>query len=81
MRGLRSLSDATGRKIRGHLRKTFPSCTSPLSPHPCQKLPDILQGTVHGKKAGTPKREGKKSYKENYFYSKRPGYYQGLFPH
>lgn len=66
-RGLRSRSVATGRKIRGHQRKTFPSRTSPLRPHPCQKLPDILQGTVHGKRAGTGERGGKKATKRIIF--------------
>lgn len=72
-RGLRSLSAATGRKIRtgGHRRKTFPSRTSPpppsFSPHPCQKLPDILQGTAHGKRAGTPKEKKKTATKRIIF--------------
>lgn len=84
-RGLRSLSAATGRKIRGHRRKTFPSPVPrpprPPRPHPCQKLPDILQGRAHGKIAGTRERERererKKCYKEIYFYSKRRGLSSG----
>lgn len=44
----------TGRKIRGHPVKTFPWLTSP-SPHPCQKLPDTLQGTAYRQRGGTEK--------------------------
>lgn len=62
-RGLRSLSAATGRKIRGHQRKTFPSHPPRPRPHPCQKLPDILQGRAHGKIAGTREREREREKK------------------
>lgn len=64
-RGRRSRSAATGRKIRGHLRKTFPSRTSPPQ---SASLPETSRHTAgHGARKASRNTDKKKAPKRIIF--------------